>query len=61
MRIPGRWPAVWRGLSTILISGRLDAKTRERAASLGVTGVIEKPFAAGRLLDLIQTVLLERN
>ena len=46
---------------TILISGRLDAKTRERAASLGVTSVIEKPFAAGRLLDLIQTVLLERN
>jgi two-component system response regulator FixJ len=46
---------------TILISGRLDAKTRERAASLGITSVIEKPFAAGRLLDLIQTVLLERN
>jgi two-component system, LuxR family, response regulator FixJ len=45
----------------ILISGRLDAKAPERAASLGVTGVIEKPFAAGRLLDLIQTVVLERN
>jgi FixJ family two-component response regulator len=42
---------------TILI----DAKTRERAASLGVTGVIEKPFAAGRLLDLIQTALSECN
>ena len=46
---------------TILISGRLDMKTRERAASLGVTNVIEKPLAAGRLLDLIQTVFLERN
>jgi two-component system, LuxR family, response regulator FixJ len=46
---------------TILISGRLDAKTRERAASLSVNSVIEKPFAAGRLLDLIQTVLSERN
>jgi two-component system, LuxR family, response regulator FixJ len=46
---------------TILISGRLDAKTRERAANLGVASVIEKPFAAGRLLDLIQTALLERN
>ena len=46
---------------TILISGRLDTKTRESAASLGVTGVLEKPFAAARLLDLIQTVLLERN
>jgi two-component system, LuxR family, response regulator FixJ len=48
-------------MPTILISGRLDAKTRERAASLGVASVIEKPLAAGRLLDLIQTVLLERN
>jgi FixJ family two-component response regulator len=46
---------------TILISGRLDAKTRARAASLGVASVIEKPFAAGRLLDLIQTALLEGN
>ena len=44
---------------TILISGRLDTKTRERAASLGITGVIEKPFAASRLLDLIETVLPE--
>jgi two-component system response regulator FixJ len=50
---------IW--VPTILISGRLDAKARERAASLGVTGVIEKPFAAGRLLDLIHTVVLERN
>jgi two-component system, LuxR family, response regulator FixJ len=46
---------------TILISGRLDVKTRERAASLGVASVIEKPFAAGRLLNLVQTALLERN
>ena len=36
---------------TILISGRLDMKIRERAASLGVTSVIEKPFAPGRLLE----------
>ena len=46
---------------TILISGRLDTNTRERAANLGVTSVIEKPFAAGRLIDLIRTALLERN
>src|SRR5712691_808398 len=48
-------------LPTILISGRLDTNTRRRAASLGVTGVIEKPFAADRLVDLIRTVLLKRD
>jgi two-component system response regulator FixJ len=46
---------------TILISGRLDTNIRERAASLGVTSVIEKPFAAGRLVNLIRTALLGRN
>ena len=46
---------------TILISGRLDTSTRERASSLGVTNVLEKPFAPGRLIDLIRTALLERN
>jgi DNA-binding response OmpR family regulator len=46
---------------TILVSGRLDTKTRERAASLGVTSVLEKPFAAEHLLDLIRTALWERN
>jgi FixJ family two-component response regulator len=46
---------------TILISGRLDTNIRERAASLGVTRVIEKPFAAGRLVNLIRTALLGRN
>ena len=48
-------------MPTILISGRLDANTKERAASLGVAGVVEKPFAADRLVDLIRTALLERN
>jgi len=48
-------------LPIILISGRLDAKTRERAASLGVTNVLEKPFAADHLVDLIRTALWERN
>jgi two-component system response regulator FixJ len=46
---------------TILISGRLDTNIRERAASLGVTSVIEKPFAARPLVNLIRTALLERN
>jgi len=46
---------------TILVSDRLDTKTRERASTLGVTKVIEKHFVAGRLVDLIRTALLERN
>jgi len=46
---------------TILISGRLDTRTKERAASLGVVSVLEKPFAAGRLVGLIRTALLEYN
>ena len=44
---------------TILISGRLDTHTKELAASLGVASVLEKPFAANRLIDLIRTALLE--
>ena len=48
-------------IPTILISGRLDTSTRERAAILGIKGVIEKPFAADHLIDLIRTALLERN
>ena len=46
---------------TILISGRLNTKIRERAASLGVASVLEKPFAADDLVDLIRTALWERN
>ena len=45
----------------ILISGRLDANTKERAARLGITSVLEKPFAADRLVNLIRTVMSERN
>ena len=46
-------------LPTILVSGRLDTKARERAASLGVAGIIEKPFAARRMIDLIRASLSE--
>jgi len=46
-------------LPTILVSGRLDTKAKERAASLGVTGIIEKPFAARRMVDLIRASLSE--
>jgi FixJ family two-component response regulator len=53
----------WEGIRrpTILISGRLDTNTTERAAGLGVTRVVEKPFEADRLVDFIRTALLERN
>ena len=46
---------------TILISGRLDTKTKERAASLGVTSVLEKPFSGKHLAHLIRTALWERH
>ncbi len=45
----------------ILISGRLDTNTKERAARLGITSVLEKPFAADRLVDVVRTVMSERN
>jgi two-component system response regulator FixJ len=45
----------------ILISGRIDTNERERASSLGVMGVLEKPFVAEHLVDLIRTALLERD
>jgi CRP-like cAMP-binding protein/CheY-like chemotaxis protein len=48
-------------LPTILISGRLDANTKERAANLGVTKIIDKPFAARRLVELIRVTMLGRN
>jgi two-component system, LuxR family, response regulator FixJ len=44
---------------TILISARLDAQTTQRAAGLGVTGVVEKPFEADRLVHLIRTAISE--
>jgi FixJ family two-component response regulator len=46
---------------TILISGRLDTNIKKRAASLGITSVLEKPFAADRLVDLIRTALWKRS
>ena len=46
-------------LPTILVSGRLDTTARQRAASLGVTEIIEKPFPANRMVDLIRASLSE--
>ena len=42
---------------TTLISGRFDANTRKRATRMGVGGIIEKPFAPGRLIELIRAAL----
>jgi two-component system, LuxR family, response regulator FixJ len=42
---------------TILISGRLETSTRERASRLGVRGLLDKPFAAAQLIELVNRVL----
>ena len=44
-------------IPTILISGRLDASTRERATRLGVRELLDKPVAACRLIQAIRTTL----
>ena len=46
-------------IPTILISGRLDDSVRRRAARLGVREVLDKPVAAGRLVELIRTTLAD--
>jgi len=47
------------GLATpaILITGRLDPAIAARAASLGVIGVLEKPFQTTRLIELVDASL----
>jgi FixJ family two-component response regulator len=40
---------------TILITGRLDAEIAACAVELGVIAVLEKPFPATQLLDLVRT------
>jgi two-component system response regulator FixJ len=42
---------------TILITGRLDAAISARAAVLGVTAILEKPFPATRLVELVRASL----
>jgi FixJ family two-component response regulator len=46
-------------IPTILISGRLVGSVRRRAARLGVRELLEKPVAAGRLVELIRTTLAD--
>jgi two-component system, LuxR family, response regulator FixJ len=48
-------------IATILISGRLGVKTRERATCLGVRELLEKPFSASRLIGLVRRMLLETD
>ena len=59
--VVGRLREEWVRFPVILISGRLDASTRERAAILGIANVIEKPFAADHLVEVIRTALAERD
>ena len=46
-------------IPTILISGRLDASTRERATRLGVRELLDKPVAPGPLIQAIRTTLAD--
>jgi len=46
-------------IPTILISGRLDYVTTQRATRLGVRELLDKPVAAERLLQAIRTTLAE--
>jgi two-component system, LuxR family, response regulator FixJ len=46
---------------TILISAQLNANIKERASILGITRVVEEPFAADGLIGLIRAALLERD
>ena len=48
-------------IPAILISGRLDASNRTRAARLGVRELVDKPFAASRLVGLIRATLSEAS
>jgi two-component system, LuxR family, response regulator FixJ len=43
-------------IPAILISGQLDHSTRELATRLGVCALVDKPFAAGRLVRLVQAL-----
>ena len=44
-------------IPTVLISGRLDASTRERATRLGVRALLDKPVPASQLIQAIRAIL----
>jgi len=43
----------------VLITGRLDPTVTERAASIGVKEILEKPFSAIRLVEVVRSNLGE--
>jgi two-component system, LuxR family, response regulator FixJ len=45
----------------ILITGRLDTTVSERAASIGVKEILEKPFSAARLVEVVRSSLGEKK
>ena len=49
------------GVPVILITGRLDPAISARAAAVGVTAILEKPFPTRRLIELVQSSLEDRK
>ena len=44
-------------LPVIVISGRIDAMTRNRARTAGALAVVEKPYQVEEVLDLVRRAL----
>ena len=44
-------------MPAIVITGRLDANIAARAAKLGITEILEKPFSTKRVVDLVRASL----
>jgi len=48
-------------LPVILITGRLDPKTRERARAAGALAAVEKPYKAAEILNLVRRASGQRH
>jgi len=48
-------------LPVILITERLDPKTRERARAAGALAVVEKPYKAAEILNLVRSASGQRH
>jgi FixJ family two-component response regulator len=48
-------------LPVILITGRLDATTRERARAAGALAVVEKPYKASEILSFLREASGQRR
>lgn len=44
-------------LPTVLITGKLESTTAERAGMLGVVAILEKPFRVAQLVDLVRAAV----